>query len=512
MVSRIYVNKNKSSRGFKKGIKLFVMKDIILFVIIILDLNCTAKAQPNTSNLTLEDALKIGREMSLVSMENHNLSRIAYWQYMNYRADLFPNITMDGILPNLNRSLAAYQKEDGTFDFIPNNNISERLNLTISQAIPLTGGRLYMQSNIERIDQLQANNNKGGFLTIPVNITFYQPLFAFNSLKWTKRIEPLKYEASKQRYLISIENVNLNTISRYFTFLFAHVNRNIAYQNKKNAEELYRIATGKKEIGVISENELMQLKVGVLNAEANIIIEEQGYKDKMNTLKNYLGIEDSVEIIPAIPNKKIIADISYVQVIEKSTKNNPVFYDFKTRILEAERNIAEAKSKIKPNIQLQTSIGFTGSAKNFADSYGELKNREIFEIGISIPILDWGKRKGQLELAKSQQKLQQVSMEREQNDFYERIRSLYQQIKDRPALEDIFLKADSIAQDRYKIAFKKFTLGTVNILDINSAEQEKNDARRNYINQLYLSWLYYYNLRYITLYDFEKKQDIILDD
>jgi outer membrane protein TolC len=88
------------------------------------------------------------------------------------------------------------------------------------------------------------------------------------------------------------------------TFLFAYVNRNIAYQNKKNAEELYRIATGKKEIGVISENELMQLKVGVLNAEANVILEEQGYKDKMNALKNYLGIEDSVEIIPVIPEKK----------------------------------------------------------------------------------------------------------------------------------------------------------------------------------------------------------------
>jgi outer membrane protein TolC len=193
-------------------------------------------------------------------------------------------------------------------------------------------------------------------------------------------------------------------------------------------------------------------------------------------------------------------------------ENNPVFYDFKIRILEAERNVAEAKNSIKPNIQLQMSIGFTGNANNFVDSYRGLKNREIFEIGFSIPVLDWGRRKGQLELAKSQHELQQVSIEREQNDFYERIRSLYQQIKDRSALEDIFFKTDSIAQDRYKIAFKKFTLGTINILDINSAEQEKNNARRNYINQLYLSWLYYYNLRYITLYDFEKDRNITVDD
>ena len=44
------------------------------------------------------------------------------------------------------------------------------------------------------------------------------------------------------------------------------------------------------------------------------------------------------------------------------------------------------------------------------------------------------------------------------------------------------------------------------------AEQEKDNARRQYINQLYLSWLYYYNLRYITLYDFETGQNLILEN
>ena len=38
-------------------------------------------------------------------MENLNTLRIAYWQYRNYRADLYPRITLDGTLSSLNRSL-----------------------------------------------------------------------------------------------------------------------------------------------------------------------------------------------------------------------------------------------------------------------------------------------------------------------------------------------------------------------------------------------------------------------
>ena len=55
-----------------------------------------------TMPLTIEEALVMGREQSLVSKENRNTMRIAYWQYRNYRADLFPSVTLDATLPSLN--------------------------------------------------------------------------------------------------------------------------------------------------------------------------------------------------------------------------------------------------------------------------------------------------------------------------------------------------------------------------------------------------------------------------
>ena len=162
-------------------------------------------------------------------------------------------------------------------------------------------------------------------------------------------------------------------------------------------------------------------------------------------------------------------------------------------------------------MDVYASLGFTGSNVGLGPAYQNLKNRQIVEVGVSIPILDWGRGKGRVEMAKSQSKLVEGQIQREQNDFEESIRALVQQLQDQRSLVDIYRQADSIANTRYQIALETFSLGTISILDINAAQNEKDTARRNYINQLYYSWIYYYTLRYITLYDFQKQQNIQYD-
>ena len=158
----------------------------------------------------------------------------------------------------------------------------------------------------------------------------------------------------------------------------------------------------------------------------------------------------------------------------KTRENNPVYDDFKIRLTEAEANVVKAKRERMPDVNLYLSIGATGSDRSFAGSYTNLMNRQIAEIGISIPILDWGKRKGNYVQAKSDYELTKVRIEREEDQFDEKVR----------------------------------ILAEISVTDLNYAEQEKDRARKNYISQLYLSWLYYYNLRYITLYDFAAGCDI----
>ena len=72
-------------------------------------------------------------------------------------------------------------------------------------------------------------------------------------------------------------------------------------------------------------------------------------------------------------------------------------------------------------------------------------------------------------------------------------------------------KVDNIAQQRYDIAQKTYLIGKISITDFNIASNEKDQAKRAYLSSLRDFWEAYYNLRTLTLYDFEKDKPLTLE-
>ena len=81
------------------------------------------------------------------------------------------------------------------------------------------------------------------------------------------------------------------------------INVDIDRQNLKNSEKLMQIAQGNRERGLISDNDLLQLKLNYLNASSSLIQTEQAYEQKMFALRNYLGYNERVVIIPDMPEE-----------------------------------------------------------------------------------------------------------------------------------------------------------------------------------------------------------------
>ncbi|MCD8318299.1 MAG: TolC family protein [Paraprevotella sp.] len=308
-----------------------------------------------------------------------------------------------------------------------------------------------------------------------------------------------------------LENENISTVSSYFDLLTSMSNLESARQNERNASELYKAACAKGEIGTISDSDLMQLRVGLLNANANVLTAENDYLEKMNALKNYLGLDENTEITPVVPDVKTIPSVSIEDIRRKAYENNPIYDNFKIRLIEAEANVVKEKRERFPDVNLNLSVGTTGSHPTLGGAYTHLGNRQIAQIGISVPILDWGKRKGNYIQAKADYDLTVSKTEREEREFNEKVRILAEDFLDQQKLAKIYREAESVALERYNIALNRFAVGDISVTDLNYAEQEKDNARRNYIYQLYLSGLYYYNLRYITLFDFEKGTNIVYD-
>jgi outer membrane protein TolC len=473
------------------------MKRFALFVGICL-LSIFSKAQER--KLTLEEAFVLAEKQSLDASIVRNTFLNSFWQYLNYKAELLPNVVLEGTLPALNRSLNTYQKEDGSYGFVKNNTLTETLALSVEQNIPFTGGALSIQSQLHRIDQLDSRTT--GYLSVPFSVTLQQPLFHPKTLKWAMRIEPEKYREAVKQFKVNMETVYLNVINYYFDLLLAMVNLDMADINLDNAVKLFEIAKGKRELGLISQNELYQLELGWVNAESEVVSARQIYESKLLTLRNYLRLENSDTFRPSIPEKFNWSEITSEQVRELADKNNPITHTVNRKIMEAQMRIDEAKASRGFKADVLVSLGNTGSDPTLPGAYRNMQNRELVTLGIRIPILDWGKGKGGVKLAESEREVVKRQTEQSQLNFEQNITLMVSRFHAQSKQVQFAHYADSIAQLRYETAFQTFLMGTINVLDINAAQVERDNARRKYINELYLTWLYYYTLRQITLFDF----------
>jgi outer membrane protein TolC len=63
--------------------------------------------------------------------------------------------------------------------------------------------------------------------------------------------------------------------------------------------------------------------------------------------------------------------------------------------------------------------------------------------------------------------------------------------------------ADSVAEKRYQVAYNRYVIGRITIDNLFIAQAEKDQALVQFVAGLRGYWLAYYQLRRITLFDFE---------
>ena len=381
--------------------------------------------------------------------------------------------------------------------------------LSIDQNIWLTGGTLSLNTSLDFMKQLNGTKDER-YMSVPVALTLSQPIFGVNTFKWNRRIEPVRYAEAKANFLSETEEVTMTTINYFFNLLLAKENVNIAKQNLENAEKLYEVAKAKRRMGQISENDVLQLKLNVLNAQSTLTDYESSLKSNMFRLRSFLALGEYEELEPILPDTLPSMIVNYQDALDKALANNSFAHNIRRRQLEADYEVAKAKGNLR-QISLFAQVGFTGTDKTFEGAYNPLKDNQIVEVGFRIPLLDWGKRRGQVKVAKSNREVVQSRLRQETMDFNQDLFILVEQFNNQRAQLDIANEADQIAQQRYKTNVETFMIGRISTLDLNDAQVSKDEARQKHINELFYYWYYYYQLRSLTLWDFEKNTNIDAD-
>ncbi|MEM8907214.1 MAG: TolC family protein [Bacteroidota bacterium] len=489
------------------------MKSIRLLLLwgMLLCLAPCLQAQPELLQFTLTQLIERaqndapGVQISETKLTNN------YWLFQSYLANYKPDIDFVAKLPDLNRSITDITLPDGTQQFVENAFMSNNIGLRLQQNVSLTGGNIFAQTDLERLDQFEANGNPAtvSYRSIPIILGFNQPFFAFNELKWDKVIQPLIYEEAQREYSEELEQIAYDAAIFFFDVFIAQINLEARKRDKANADTLFTISKGRFSVGRIAETELLQIELSAMTADAELSQAVLTLQTATEGLRNFLGITKVVNfdlVAPlTIPNFEIDPD----KALQYANQYRSKTIEFQRRMKEAERNIAQAKGQNGRNINLFGRFGLSQTASSITDAYSRPVDQEQLVLGIEIPIADWGKAKARMEIARSNQELERMTVEQERIAFEQEVLLRVKQFDLVRRQVGLSLRAFEASKKREDITRKRYLIGKIGITELNLALREQNESRRSYMAALRNFWLAYYELRNLTLYDFEQDKPLL---
>jgi len=457
--------------------------------------------------LSLEEVVAMAKGKSIASKQAATTKETKYWVWRTFRSNYQPQLALNGILPAYTKTFNQVIQPDGTILFQPVHYDNSSLNLSFSQSIAATGGTIYGTTQLQRFDDFDRKNIL--YNGLPYGIGYTQPLWQFNSLKWDKRIEPLKFNESKQAYIESMEQISITATGYFFDLLLAQVNLQVAETNLANTKNIQRIANEKLELGKISKNEILQLQLEQLKSQKAVGMAKRDMQIATLNLRAYIGLSSADNISLSLPPSTINMNVETEKVLAEAYANRSDAIAFARRIAEAKRDVAKARGDNGLNATLNANLGYSKSAMAVEQIYQNPQNQQLLQLNFVVPILDWGRAKSRTRTAQANQQLIEYTVEQDKQVFIQQIVTqvtLYDMMRDQVILS---AEADSIASEKYQIAKDRYVLGNLSITDLSIAFQEKDQAKRDYISSLRDFWGAYYQLRYLSLYDFEKNEKIV---
>lgn len=469
-------------------------------------------SQPNSPQLagaySLEEIVGLARSESPAALRAATIKENRYWQYRTYLSDFKPQLVLDG-RESYAKEVIPVQQSDGSIDYPSVHQNRAGLSMSLEQQIGFSGSRIFLSSSLDRFDNFLAGQSRYG--GNPVFIGISQPLFRFNQLRWSRRIEPLRYEESQKEYTEEQEAIAVDATELFFDLLLSQVSLQIASLNLANNDTIYKSAVGRFELGKVSKGELLQLELTLMRSRQQLARARLDSEITALRLKSYIGIndKDSITLLPPadIPAFKVDIGIALLEAAE----NRQAAIAFTRQRLEAERELARARGSSGLNASLTATYGLTNQGKLFTDVYKSMASQQAIMLNFSVPIIDWGRQRSRLKTAEANQQLVNYTVAQDRINFEQEIYTqikLFEMLREQTA---IAAKSDNIAQRRYDASRQRYLIGRISITDLNIAMQEKDEARRSYIAALRDFWVSYYRLRQLTLFDFEAGKRINMD-
>jgi outer membrane protein TolC len=435
-----------------------------------------------------------------------------YWAYRAYQASYRPQLGLAGTVPNFNRAIIPVVQPDGTTEFqsVRYNNSLLALNLT--QNIGLTGGQVVVGSQVQRFDDFARQQKR--YNNQPFTLGLTQPLGYFNALRWDRRIAPLLYQESQRQYLEAREAIAQRVTELFFDVLLQQVNAAVAGQNAQATAELLRVGREKYALGRLSQSDLLQLELNLLDAQQAQTQARLDAETATVSLRTYCALlAEAAPTEAALPPLAVPAPAPALAVVpaealSQARQHRAAPLAFARQQLQVARDVAQARGTTGFLATLTANLGYVNQAPGLRESYLALQNQQQVALAFSLPLVDWGRRRATIRTAELARDQTQAAVSQAERAFEQTILTQAAQVPALAGQARLAARADTLAQRRYAITRATYEAGRLSLTDLTLASAAKDLARRSYILALRAGWVGYYRLRGLTLFDFETGQPL----
>jgi outer membrane protein TolC len=426
-----------------------------------------------------------------------------YWQYRTYKAGRLPGVTLDVTPVQYYRDITRrYDSNEDIDVYRRQESLYASGRLAVTQNFDLLGGQFFFNSDIGFIRNFGDNTNTQ-YTSTPMRIGYSQSLVGYNPFKWERKIEPLKYEKVKKEFLYNMEQISEQATAYFFDLAMAQVEYDMARDNVASTDTLYRTGEERQKIAAITKADLLTLRLDAVNARNTLQNAEIDLKRAMFALASYLNFDKNTSIRLRLPGHPVKRTLSMEEALQHARENNPSFADFQGRILEAEQQVDRTRKEAMFDASLSLSIGFNQVANTLREAYRSPLQQDVVAISVSIPLVDWGVRKGRYNMARNTLSVTQISARQEEVSLEEDLMMTVGDFNVQQQLISSAEEALDLAQMAYAETKQRFIIGKADINSLTLSLNRQQEAERNYVRALRSYQLSYYKIRKLTLHDFD---------
>ncbi|MHB1311859.1 MAG: TolC family protein [Gemmatimonadaceae bacterium] len=461
-------------------------------------------AQP----LTLQDALAMAQRQgwqARVALGTRDAARardqVFFTQYL-------PSLSLGGnSVPSYTRSITPVIQPDGSTLYRPLQQTTAGLTATVVQRVPWTNTTLNFSSGLNQV-QLNGATGSRTWSSTPFQVSLNQPLLRANTFHWDRRQQELRYSSAERRFLEQREDVAIAVTNAFFDVHGALLALQNATSNAATNDTLYTLNKGRLEVGKIGENDLLQSELALLRSRSSQADAQVSYDKALAQLRITLGLAPGAPVSIAVTDNVPVFDADTTLAVQQARRNTSAMTDAEAQAVQAERALREARWNTGAGGNLQVSYGLNTTANKAADVYKDLRDAQQLQVGVQIPVWQWGAHSAQVEAAKADRFAVQSSAQtlRAQAENTAHFAAL--QLGQARRSLAIAAKADTVAAKRFQVALNRYGISRITIDNLYIAQNEKDQALSSYVQALRAYWLAYFQLRKATLYDFEKNEVI----